>query len=132
LVGSGEKPLFSTHTLTWANIFETWYKGSPLLVINEDNGGYTNIPSSNLQFSVTDLSFKNGMIIPTGFSLSGKVNEYDLSLQIEVLTSDYITVLGLINYWRYHIHITGSFNDGEKTEDIDDYNIAEFIRFRPY
>lgn len=126
------KTSVSTHTVTWASIFETWYKGSPLLVINEDNGGYTNIPSSNLQFSVTDLSFKNGMIIPTGFSLSGKVNEYDFSLQIEVLTSDYITVLGLINYWRYHIHITGSFNDGEKTEDIDDYNIAEFIRFRPY
>jgi predicted secreted hydrolase len=126
------KTSVSNVTFTWANIFETWYKGSPLLVINEDNGGYTNIPSSNLQFLVTDLAFKNGMIIPTGFSLYGKVKEYRLSLQIEVLNSDYITILGLINYWRYHIHITGSFTYNEKTKDIDDYNIAEFIRFRPY
>ncbi|HMA83000.1 MAG TPA: hypothetical protein VKP59_02100 [Candidatus Thermoplasmatota archaeon] len=126
------KTSISNYTLTWANIFETWYKGSPLLVINKDYNGYTNVPANNLYFSVINVSFKNGMLVPTGFLLSGKLQNYNFSLKITVLNSDYITVLGLINYWRYHIHITGSFTVNDQKETVDDYNIAEFIRFRPY
>ena len=126
------KTSISNYTLTWANIFETWFKGSPLLVINKDHNGYLNIPANNLQFSVTDISFKNGMLVPYGFSLSGNTQNHSFSLKITVLNSDYITILGLINYWRYHIHITGSFTVDDEKETINNYDIAEFIRFRPY
>ena len=78
------------------------------------------------------IEFKNGMILPYGFHLSVETKEYTLSLSLEIINSDYVTVLGLINYWRYHIHSMGTLKINDHTQTIDDYNIAEFMRFRPY
>lgn len=121
-----------TYTLTWSNILTTWYQNNPLMVINEEYGNYLNIPLEDLEITVTDFSFKNGMIIPYGFQIIAHTRHISLSVNIEVLNVDYRTVLGLINYWRYHIHCTGFITVNGKTEDIDDHNIAEFIRFRFY
>lgn len=120
------------YTLIWAQIFERWYKETPLLVVNENYNGYFNIPAKNIDLSITQTEFKNGMIIPYGFNLSAHSETYDLSLNISVINSDYITIIGLINYWRYHIHVIGTLSINNYKESIDDYNIAEFIRFRPY
>lgn len=120
------------HVLTWATIFETWYKRSPLLVINQDYKGFINIPAEHIDFSVTDIRFKNGMILPYGFTILAQYKEYKITLSIEIIDSDYITVLGLINYWRYHTHTTGTIKSNDAVEQIDVYDIAEFIRFRPY
>jgi hypothetical protein len=120
------------HTLTWASIFETWYKQHPLLVINKDNNGYESISPDQFDISVTDIRFKDKMIIPYGFSISSYSSDLSFELTITVLDTDYISILGVINYWRYHVHITGTFNNGDQTETIQDHNIAEFIRFRPY
>lgn len=126
------KTVLDKYTLTWASIFKTWYIQSPLLVINEDDNGYTNIPIDNIDLSITKIEFKNGMLLPYGFRLSAQTNEYTLTLFIDIINSDYVTVLGLINYWRYHIHTRGTLKINEHTHTIDDYNIAEFMRFRPY
>jgi predicted secreted hydrolase len=126
------KTITTDHVLTWASIFETWYKQNPLLVINKDHGTYKNIPSEYIDFSVTKIEFKNGLIIPYGFTISTNSQEYNISLSVEILDSDFITVFGLINYWRYHIHTKGTIQFNHDIETIDDYNIAEFIRFRPY
>lgn len=120
------------HVVTWSTIFETWYKRSPLLVVNQDYDGFISIPAECIDFSITKIQFKNGMILPYGFTLSADYKEYQIMLSIEILDSDYITVLGLINYWRYHTHTTGSIQVDDTVEQIDEYDIAEFIRFRPY
>ena len=126
------KTVLDQYTLTWASIYETWYMQNPLLVINEDNNGYTNIPNDLIDFSITKIEFKNGMLLPYGFRISAQTKEYSLTLFIDIINSDYITVLGLINYWRYHIHTRGTLEINDHTHTIDDYNIAEFMRFRPY
>ncbi|MDG6218453.1 MAG: hypothetical protein QCI00_03320 [Candidatus Thermoplasmatota archaeon] len=120
------------HTFTWASIFETWFKQYPLLVINEDNDGYISIPPEKLDIEVTQLQFKNAMIIPYGFLISVHTKDFDLEFTITVLDTDYFTILGIINYWRYHVYITGTFKMNDHIETIQDHNIAEFIRFRPY
>jgi predicted secreted hydrolase len=126
------KTVSDHHALTWANIFKTWYKQIPLLVINKDNDGYINIPAEQIECSVTKIEFKNGMIIPYGFIVTARSQQYDITLSVEITDSDYSTVLGLINYWRYHIHTTGELKIDGQSELINDYNIAEFMRFRPY
>jgi len=126
------KTITNEHSLTWAAIFETWYKKSSLLVINKDNNGYLNIPTEQLDLSVTQLKFINGMIIPYSFSVSVHTYTCDLLLTIDVIDSDFISILGIINYWRFHVHITGSLSIDNQFERINDYNIAEFICFRPY
>ena len=126
------KTLTKHHVLTWATIFETWYKRNPLLVINKDNNGFFDIPAEQIDFSVTKIKFQDGMLIPFGFTLSAYSSQCNISLSVEIIHSDHSTVLRLINYWRYHIHTTGTITIKDYTETINEYNIAEFIRFRPY
>ncbi len=126
------KTVVDKYSLTWASIYKTWYMQNPLLVINEDDNGYTNVPIENIDFSVTKIEFKNGMFLPYGFRLYAQTNEYTITLFLDIIDSDYVTVFGLINYWRYHIHARGTLKIDDHTHTIDDYNIAEFMRFRPY
>jgi hypothetical protein len=122
----------NTYTITWADILTTWFKGDPLLVVNKEHDGYYSVPMENLTFSITDIAFKDGMLIPNGFSLAGKTNNITINMEISVIDTDYTTVLGVINYWRYHVHSKGTVTFNNDTETIDDYDIAEFIRFRFY
>ena len=126
------KTLTKQHGITWANIFETWYSESPLIVVNKDNGGYENIPAEQMSFSITKFKFFYGMILPDGFSILAQTDTCLLSVTIDVIDSDFKTVLGFINYWRYHIHTTGKIIIDNQTEIIDDYSLAEYICFRPY
>ena len=126
------KTVVDRYSFTWASIYKTWYMQNPLLVINEDDNGYTNVPIENIDFSVTKIEFKNGMFLPYGFRLYAQTNEYTITLFLDIIDSDYVSVLGLINYWRYHIHASGTLKIDNHTHTIDDYNIAEFMRFRPY
>lgn len=126
------KTITNDYSITWANIYETWYKDAPLMIINEDGEGYRNIPSNQITITVTNVEWKNGLIIPKGFIISAQTKTCYVNLNIDAIQSDYTTVLGLINYWRYHIHTRGILQIDGRTEQIDEYNIAEFIRFRPY
>ena len=121
-----------TFTLTWATILTTWFKGNPILVVNKEYDGYYSIPSYDLSFKITDISFKDGMIIPYGFRLEGYTDNITIDLYISVLQTDYTTIGGFVNYWRYHVHSKGTITFNNNTEPIDDYGIAEFIRFRFY
>ena len=120
------------YAITWSNIMTTWFLGKPLMVINNDNDGYYNIPDEALTISVTSIQFKNGFIIPYSFIITAQTDTIDLDLKITVRSTDYSSVLGIINYWRYHIHASGNITINDDTEKIDDNNIAEFIRFRFY
>ncbi|MFO8077740.1 MAG: hypothetical protein R6U21_03760 [Thermoplasmatota archaeon] len=120
------------YAITWSNIMTTWFFGKPLLVVNQENNGYYNIPTEALNIAVTSIQFKNGFIIPYGFIITAQTETIDIDLIITVKSTDYSSVLGIINYWRYHIHTSGSITVDHHTEEIDDHDIAEFIRFRFY
>ncbi len=121
-----------SYALTWSTIMTTWFLGKPLLVINNDNDGYYNVPNDALKIAVTSIQFKNGFIIPYSFIITAQTETIDINLKITVRSTDYSSVLGIINYWRYHIHASGNITVNDNTEEIDDHNIAEFIRFRFY
>ncbi len=120
------------YAITWSTILVTWFHRKPLLVINKYQDGFTYIPEDSLTITPTAIAYKNGFLIPTQLNITGHTDTLTLSAEITIETSDYQSVLGLINYWRFHIHTTGTIQTDEYIEDIDDYDIAEFIRFRFY
>lgn len=122
----------NSYTLTWSNIMTTWFLGKPLLVVNKQQDGYYNIPADSLDISVTSVQFQNGYIIPYGFILIGETENISLFAEISIKSTDYSSVLGVINYWRYHIQTQGTLTVHNHSEKIEDDNIAEFIRFRFY
>ncbi|HEC88957.1 MAG TPA: hypothetical protein ENI44_00035 [Thermoplasmatales archaeon] len=121
-----------SYTITWSDILPTWYQDDPILVVNKEKDGYIDIPSSNIHIIARGFSFKNGYIIPWRFHILAEYKDIFIDIFIDTSTVDYRTVFGLINYWRYHVHCTGSIKIAGVTEKIDEYNIAEFIRFRFY
>ena len=120
------------YTITWADILTTWFIGNPLLIINKEYDGYYSVPVENLSFAVTDVAFKNGMLIPYGFSLKAETSNVTVNMTLSVVDTDYTTIFGIVNYWRYHVHSLGTITFDDHTEHIDEQNIAEFIRFRFY
>lgn len=126
------KTLSERYTITWASIMETWYKEMPLLVINTNDSSYINIPATDLIVTARDFKFTNGLFIPHTFSIHSKTSDMLIDLEISVTHLDYTSIMGLINYWRYHTHTVGSITIQGATDHINSYDIAEFICFRFY
>jgi len=120
------------YTAIWCDILTTWYINDPLIVVNKENEGYVNINPEDIQIIVKDVRFKNGMLIPYSLSINACNKNISLSVEVKVLETHYTSLMSLVNYWRYHVKYTGSITVCSKTENIDEKNIAEFIRFRPY
>jgi len=119
-------------SITWASIMETWYRDTPLIVINTNQSLYQNIPHHQITMKAKDFRFTNGIFIPYSFYLTANTPDIYLALNISVLSMDYTTILGIINYWRYHTYTEGVLTIFGETQQIKNYDIAEFICFRFY
>ncbi len=122
----------NNYTMTWSNILTTWFLANPLIVVNEKNNGYVNVEPENINITVEDIRFKDGMLIPYAFSIDAHNENVSLDVDIKVLETHYVSIMGMINYWRYHVNCTGLITVGSKTEVIDEKNVVEFVRFRFY
>jgi len=122
----------NNYTIIWCDILTTWYLNDPVLVLNKENGTYVSINPEDIQIIVKDVRFKNGMLIPYSFSINACDKNISFSVEVKVIETHYASIMGMVNYWRYHVRYTGSITVFSKTENIDEKNIAEFIRFRPY
>jgi len=126
------KTTTQNYTIIWSEIMTTWYKGSPLLVVNQDHEGYYNIPANSLEIRITERRIKDGFLIPYGFLINGETNNISINADIKIVDTDYQSVMGIINYWRYHVSVYGTITVNGHSETIIDDNIAEYIRFRFY
>jgi hypothetical protein len=120
------------YTLVWADILTTWYFHEPLLVVNRKYNGYHNIDSEDITIRIDDIRWNHGMLIPNTILLDVHNDDLDLHMEMKTSSLQYISIWGIINYWRYHLDCTGEFTINGRTEQIDDIQIAEFIRFRFY
>ena len=116
-------------TITWANIMASWFSKQPLIVVNNVNGSYVNIEQENIQFVPKNFQIRNGMVIPTQFILNVDKGNVSIHVDIEVLGINHAKVMGVINYWRYHVRNTGSITVDSQTEEIDEIHMAELVRF---
>lgn len=116
-------------SITWSNIMPTCFLNEPLLVINTDTGSFFNIDQKDITITADDFYFENGCLIPHSFLLDVSNDQVNLKITMDVLDIHHVRV-GLIKYWRYHVHATGSLTINEQHESIDEYQITEFIRFR--
>jgi hypothetical protein len=109
---------------------KTWFQGQSLLVINEKNGGYFNIESEEIQFNIGDIRITDWMLLPHSFVLKVHNKQVSLNINMSSITTHHMRIMGVINYWRYHVKCTGSITIDSQLEIINDTYIAEFMRFR--
>ncbi len=122
---------FSPHyTITWAEMRTTRLITHPVLVLNENDAGYLNIPSETIWFSSGNTQFDHLRRVPWFFNIEAMTQDVFLVVNMEVISVDYTTFFGFIGYWRYHVKYTGTiFKDG-RMETIEGISLMEYIRFR--
>ena len=119
-----------SYTMTWSNVMTTRLTSKPILVINMNDDGYLNINPEDILFTVEDFRFNRGMLVPYSFTLIVQNSQVSLHVEMEVFDVHHDRLMGITNYWRYHVRCTGSIKFASHTETIDEIQIAEFIRFR--
>ncbi|MFO7677683.1 MAG: hypothetical protein R6V50_04805 [Thermoplasmatota archaeon] len=118
------------YTITWADIKMTRFSETPFLVINKKDGDYLNIPLDRIQINYPTIIVDNGKLIPESFEITVDYNNIQLRVSMDVMDTHFFRRLGIINYWRYHLYCTGTLTIEGITETIDEYNMAELLRFR--
>ena len=48
---------------------------------------------------------------------------------MKVLGIHHVRMMGIMNYWRYHVKCTGSITVDSEEETIDEVHMTEFLRF---
>lgn len=120
----------SHYTITWAEICTTRMIHYPILVLNENEAGYLNIPSETLWFSTENIQFDHLRRVPWFFNIEAMTEDVFLVVNMEVTSIDYTNFFGFISYWRYHVKCTGTiFRDGHM-ETVEGVSLMEYIRFR--
>jgi len=118
------------YTITWADVKMTRFSENPFMVINIKNGEYVNIPSSSIHIIPNNLKFSNRRFIPDSITLIVEHDDIQLNIDMEIIDTHHFRRFGFLNYWRFHLYCSGQLTINGQTEIIDEYNIAEFLRFR--
>jgi hypothetical protein len=117
------------YTITWADIITLWFYEQPLAIINVVGEGYVNILSENIIFSQDELRFYKGEFIPTLLTISAQQDNITFNIQMKIVDIHHEKVMGIVDYWRYHVNCKGWITIKDKTEEINDFHMAELVRF---
>jgi hypothetical protein len=118
------------YTVTWATIYKNKNIGQPLLVLNENNKGYINFKPEEIKFIGDKLILKNKKMIPHHFILEANNGKEKVKISMDTKDLHHDTVMIRYNYWRYHMICKGTITVGDKTENVEGVQIAEFLRFK--
>jgi predicted secreted hydrolase len=97
-----------------------------LAVLSTPNGNYTSLHRQNITLTHTTYTRNHGQQIPTESTLTIDEGPTKVQLHIHVLSIDYRTLL-FIQYWRFHVHVTGTLTYQNTTEPVDEIQIMEIF-----
>lgn len=120
----------SNYTVTWAMVYPTRLTRRPMMVVNEKDGGYLDIPPETIWFSAKEAKIDHFRLVPRFLNTETMTEQVFLVVNMQVLSVDHARFLGFINYWRYHVKCTGTIMKNGHTETVDGVFIAEYLRFR--
>ncbi len=118
------------YAATWSTILSTRITREPILIINTLHAGYINIPSSKIEFTAKNYSITNGLLLPYSFTIKVHTQDINIMVDMEVVSVHHDRVMGVLNYWRYHVKCTGFITIYGETEPVNSLHIGEFFRFR--
>ena len=116
-------------SIIWTDIFKNPWNQYIMMVLNQQNGGYTNIPYEKIQFSMGNYTFNDGWLIPTSFLFKVENEPTQINIKADAINVVHQTSLVTFNYWRYHVHVKGTITFNSMTENIDNVQIMDLTRF---
>ncbi len=120
----------TNYSVTWAMTYPMRLSRHPMMVVNEKNGGYLDIPPETIRFSAEQLRFDHLRLIPMYLDTETMTETLFLTVTMQVVGVDHTRLLGVIEYWRYHMKCSGSIMMEGHMETVEGVFIAEYLRFR--
>ena len=118
-----------TLNVVWTNVIKYPWKQYLMLVINEDQGDYVNIPVKDIIFKKSGYKIIDGTMIPTTFYFYVDTEEIKIDVILRPINIEHQRSFGPFNYWRYHCRATGTLSYDSVTENIDSIEIMDLTKF---
>lgn len=119
----------STLNVVWSKIMQNRWWGQPIAVLNKGSLNYININSEYFYFNITKYKYYERKLIPIGFTLQANYNSLHIDIKMEAVNIHHVRI-AILNYWRYHVRVTGTVSIGVDSEKIDNIQIMELMRLR--
>jgi len=116
-------------SIIWTDIFKNPWTQYIMMVLNQDNGSYINIPYEKIQFTMMNYTFNDGWLIPTSFLFKVEDDPIRIDIKADTVNIVHQTSFVSFNYWRYHVHVKGTISFNSTTENIDNVQIMDLTRF---
>jgi len=120
----------ANYSATWAMTFPIRLARRPMMVVSEKDGGYFDIPPQSIWFSAKQLRLDHLRLIPMFLNTATMIDKVFLSVNMRVESVDHARLLGVIEYWRYHVNCSGWIMMHGQMEIVEGVFIAEYLRFR--
>ena len=120
----------ANYSATWAMTYPLRMSRHPMMVVNEKDGGYLDIPPETIWFSAKKLRLDHLRLIPMYLNTETMTKNVFLTVTMRVVSIDHARFLGVIEYWRYHVICSGSIMMHGQMETVEGMFIAEYLRFR--
>lgn len=120
-----------TYNIVWAKI-EKSKKYEILAVFNKDKQQFYNINPKNIHLTIDEFVKVGRFKAPSHFILNfhDTINNIPIDVDVEMnaFGIHYNSVI-VAPYFRYHVKSKGSISINSKKEEVNDYQIMEFLRF---
>lgn len=118
------------YSVTWAMVYPTRLTRHSMMVVNEKDGGYLDIPPKTIWFSTKQARLDHFRLIPMFLNTETMTGKVFLTVNMRVTSVDHARFLGVIQYWRFHVNCTGTIMMNGHMETVNGVFIAEYLRFR--
>jgi len=116
-------------SIIWTDIFKNPWTQYIMIVLNQDNGSYINIPYEEIQLSMKNYTFNDGWLIPTSFIFKVEDESIQIDIKADAISVVHQTSFVSFNYWRYHVNVKGTISFNSTTETFDNVQIMDLTRF---
>jgi predicted secreted hydrolase len=120
----------ANYSATWAMTYPTRLTRHGMMVVSEKDGGYLDIPPETIWFSTKRPRLDHLRLIPMYLNTETMTEKVFLTVNMDVISVDHARLLGVIEYWRYHVNCSGTIMMHGHTETVEGVFIAEYLRFR--
>jgi predicted secreted hydrolase len=121
-----------TYNVVWAKIDKSSKRYELLAIVNKDDGGFYNINHKKIVFETKEIVKNNRWKIPTVYTLkiNDEVDGVPIDIDVEMVSKNMHHYKALVApYWRHHMKTRGHISLDNKKEEIDDIQIAEYLKF---
>ena len=116
----------STNVVFSQNMKNRWKEDVFLVVVNVGEDNYTSVFRENINLFHEEYVFNHGRFVPIKSVFQVYQDDIQINVEFKVQSIDFRSLL-FFNYWRLHVKVNGTISVGDILENIDDFQIMDFL-----